>query len=76
LLGLFVSVWLMFSLVVTVLQPLALAVLPAAFIFVAGIWQPSILVVKGVRIYLIGCMAAGELLWIWAGWEQFVRVRS
>jgi hypothetical protein len=56
----------MFSLVVTVLQPLALAVLPAASIFVGGIWRPSVLVVNRVRIYLIACMAAGELFWMWA----------
>jgi len=76
LLGFLLSLWLAFCLAVTTLQPLALVVLPAALIFVGGIFRPSVLALKGVRIYLICCLAVGELFWIWAAWDQFMRVSS
>jgi hypothetical protein len=74
-LGLLISIWLAFSLAVTVLQPIALVVLPATLIFAGGIFRPSILVFKGVRIYLMACLAIGELFWMWAAWDQFVHGR-
>jgi hypothetical protein len=74
-LGFLLAVLLIFCFAVTTLQPLALVVLPAAFIFAGGIFRPSILELKGVRIYLISCLAAGELFWIWVYWDQFVRSR-
>jgi hypothetical protein len=76
LLGFLISVWLAFCLAATTLQPLALMVLFAVFVFMAGIFRPSILELKGVRIYLISCMVVGELFWIYVAWDYFVRVRS
>lgn len=73
-LGLLLSVWLIFSLAVTALQPLAMAVLAAPLICVVAAFRPSILISKGPRIYLICCMAAGEFSWIWAAWDQLVRI--
>lgn len=73
LLGFLLSVWLIFTLAVTVLQPLAVAVLAAPLICAVAVFRPSILASKGPRIYLIGCMAAAEFFWIWAEWDQFVR---
>jgi hypothetical protein len=75
-LGLLLSTWLAFSLAVTVLQPVAFIVLPAMLTFAGGIFRPSALVSKGVRTYLVACLAIGELFWMWAAWDQFVRVRS
>lgn len=76
LLGFLLSIWLAFCLAVTVLLPLALAVLPAALIFVGAVFRPSFLLPKGIRIYLISCLAVGELFWIWAAWDQFVHAPS
>lgn len=76
LLGLLLTVWLMLTLAVTTLQPLALVVLPAALILVAGIGWPFALARKGVRIYVISCIALGELFWIWAAWDQFIHFPS
>jgi hypothetical protein len=75
-LGFLLSGLLAFWLATTTLQPLALVVLFAAIIFVVGIFRPSTLELKGVRIYLILCMAGGELFWMWAYWDQFVRRSS
>lgn len=76
LLGLLLMVWLMLTLAVTKLQPLALVVLPAALILVAGIGWPSVLVSKGIRVYVICCLALGEFFWIWAAWDQFAHFPS
>jgi len=75
-LGFLLSVFLAFCLAVTTLQPLAVVILPATLIFVCGMFRPSTLELKGVRIYLILCMAAGEVFWIWAAWDQFARGRA
>jgi hypothetical protein len=72
-LGFLISVLVVFSLAVTVLQPLALVVLPSTFIFLVGVFRPSALLLKGVRIYLISCLVLGELFWTWAAWDQFDR---
>jgi hypothetical protein len=74
-LGLLLSALLVFSLSVTTLIPVADAILPAAFIFAVAVLRPSILIPKGPRIYLISCMGAGEMFWIWALWDQFTSVR-
>jgi hypothetical protein len=74
-LGLLLSALLILGLATTVLVPLAAAVLPAPLIFAVAVFRPSILIPKAPRIYLICCMAAAELVWIWAMWDQFVRVR-
>lgn len=76
LLGFLLSAWLIFTLAVTVLHPLAVTVLAAPLICAVAVFRPSILVSKGPRIYLICCMAGGELFWIWAAWDQLVRVRQ
>jgi hypothetical protein len=73
-LGLFLSAMIVLGLAVTTLIPLAAAILPAPLIFAVAAFFPSILTPKGPRIYLISCMVVGELFWIWAAWDQFVRV--
>lgn len=74
-LGLLLSALLAFELVTTVLQPLAILVLPALLIFLYAIFKPSIFSQKGVRAYLLFCMAASELFSIWAYWSTLERVR-
>jgi hypothetical protein len=72
-LGFLVSAWLSFTLLATGLLPLAAASFFAPLIFAVAVFRPAILDPKGPRIYLISCMAAGELLWIWMMVENFVR---
>jgi hypothetical protein len=75
LLGFLLSVYLVLGLTVRS-HPLAFVVLPAALIFAGGIFRPSILVPLGVRIYLVSCLAVGELFFVRVGWTFFVSVRS
>lgn len=72
-LGFLLSALQLFALATTTLVPLAAAVFFAPLIFAVAAFRPSILSPKGPRIYLICCMAVGELFWIWAEWDQFVR---
>ena len=75
-LGFLVTLLLLFSLASTVLSPFAILALPAPVIFAAAIVRPSVLVRKELRIYLVCCMAAGELLWIWGSYVLLVAARS
>jgi hypothetical protein len=72
-LGLLLSALLVFYLATTVLQPLAIVVLPAPLIFAYTMFSASALAQKGIRVYLVCCMAAAELYWIWLYWSRFVR---
>ena len=75
-LGLLLSALLVFSLATTELQPLAVVFLPAPLVFAFAILMPSILSKKGVRVYLVSCMAAAELFSIWMCWSTLMRSRS
>jgi hypothetical protein len=46
----------------TTLQPLALVVLPGGLILAYAILKPSVILQKGLRAYLVCCVAASELL--------------
>ena len=72
-LGFLLSALLAFSLATTVLQPLALLVLPAILVFSYAIFKPSIFSRRGIRAYLVFCMAASALFSIWICWATFMR---
>jgi hypothetical protein len=76
LLGFLLSLLLIFALVTTTLLPLSVLFLFAPLIFGYAIFKPSTLIQKGVRVYLIFCMTASEMLSIWMCWATVMRSRS
>lgn len=73
LLGMWVTLILMFALVVTILLPAVVLVVPAFLCFGALVFKPALIQKsKGIRLYLSGCLLAfilASFLLSWSFWK-------